>query len=40
MTPEEKDKIEAILIDLASQIAGIRNADEWFEEISEAIRDI
>jgi hypothetical protein len=43
MNEEEKDKLKAILLDLAAEIGEVNHPsteDRWFSEISEAIRDI
>ena len=45
MTSEQLEKIQAILLDMASQIADIDNENrkvprDWFKETAESIRDI
>ena len=46
MTEEEKDKMKAILMDMAAELADIKenycenSGKIWFEETAEAIREI
>jgi len=43
MNDEQKEKLQAILLDLAAEISEMTHysvGDRWFKEISDAIRDL